>query len=164
MQNHYNYAFDGITNTYNFPTKNGILYRVAFVEDHTLSEISGKEILNVFQFVIEKIGDEKEGFDAKISETIKHIIGKFFEQSQYSIIYVCSNDENKAEQRFKVFSRWYEHSGFKNTIIKIDNVIEIVSTNENMKIFTSLLFHVENKNTKAILEIYNAIGDVLNNK
>ncbi|RBQ10259.1 hypothetical protein [Pedobacter miscanthi] len=86
MQNHYNYVFDGITNTYNFSTKNGLLYSIAFVEDHTLSEISGKDISNVFQIVIEKIGIEKEIFDLKISETIKHIISKFFEQSQYSVI------------------------------------------------------------------------------
>lgn len=164
MQNHYNYVFDGITNTYNFSTKNGLLYSIAFVEDHTLSEISGKDISNVFQIVIEKIGIEKEIFDLKISETIKHIISKFFEQSQYSVIYVCSNNEDKAEQRFRVFNRWYKDSIFKNRIIKIDNVIEITSIDINMKIFTSLLLHVENKNLKTILEIYNSIGDVLNNK
>ncbi len=54
MQSHYNYVFDEITNTYNFVTKNQILYRVAFIIDETFSTISGEEISNIFQLVIEK--------------------------------------------------------------------------------------------------------------
>jgi hypothetical protein len=54
LQSHYNYVFDEITNTYNFVTKNQILYRVAFIIDETFSTISGEEISNIFQLVIEK--------------------------------------------------------------------------------------------------------------
>ncbi|WP_300674707.1 hypothetical protein [Soonwooa sp.] len=54
MQNHYNYVFDDITNTYNFTTKNSILYRVAFIVDETFSAISGEEIPNIFQIIAKK--------------------------------------------------------------------------------------------------------------
>lgn len=74
MQNHYNYVFDDITNTYNFTTKNSILYRVAFIVDETFSTISGEEISNIFQLVIEKATDEVESYDAKVSKTIEDII------------------------------------------------------------------------------------------
>lgn len=67
MQNHYNYVFDDITNTYNFTTRNNILYRVAFIVDETFSAISGEEIPNIFQLVIEKAVDEVEPYDSKVS-------------------------------------------------------------------------------------------------
>ena len=57
MQNHYNCVFDEISKTYNFATKNGILYRLAFIVDQTFSAISGEEITNVFQLVIEKANE-----------------------------------------------------------------------------------------------------------
>ena len=63
MQSHYNYVFDEITNTYNFVTKNQILYRVAFIIDETFSTISGEEISNIFQLVIEKSNEEIEPYD-----------------------------------------------------------------------------------------------------
>ena len=74
MQSHYNYAFDSITNTYNFTTKNNIIYRVAFVEDYTFSTISNIEIENVFQIVVEKASIEKESLDSKVAKTIEKII------------------------------------------------------------------------------------------
>ncbi len=74
MQSHYNYVFDDITSTYNFVTKNNILYRVAFVVDESFSSISGEEIQNVYQLVVEKANEELEPFDAKVSRTIQNII------------------------------------------------------------------------------------------
>lgn len=74
MLNHYNYVFDYITKTYNFTTKNNILYRVAFIVDETFSTISKKEIENVYQIIIEKATDEIEPFDRKVSKTIEQII------------------------------------------------------------------------------------------
>ncbi len=63
MQSHYNYVFDEITNTYNFATKNEILYRIAFIIDETFSTISGEEISNVFQLIVEKSSDGIEPYD-----------------------------------------------------------------------------------------------------
>ena len=92
MQNHYNYVFDDITNTYNFTTKNNLLYRVAFIFDETFSTISGKEIPNIFQLVIEKATDEVEAYDSKVSKTMENIIERFFHKVENSLIYICSDD------------------------------------------------------------------------
>ncbi len=105
MQNHYNYAFDKITNTYNLTTKNNILYRVAFVVDETFSTISGKEISNVFQIVVDKANDGIEPLDNKVSTPIENIIERFFIRVENSLIYICYDLDKKAKTRNDVFER-----------------------------------------------------------
>lgn len=93
MQNHYNYVFDNITNTYNFVTKNNILYRVAFIVDETFQTISGEDIPNIFQLVVEKANREIEPFDPKVSKTIESLIERFFQKTENSLIYNCSEEK-----------------------------------------------------------------------
>jgi hypothetical protein len=78
LRKHYNFVFDEITNTYNFLTKNDILYRIAFIIDERFTTISGENIPNVFQLIIEKATDIIEPYDPKVSKTIEHIIERFF--------------------------------------------------------------------------------------
>ena len=163
MQNHYNYVFDNITNTYNFTTKNNILYRVAFIVDDTFSTISGEEIPNVFQIIIEKANEEIEPLDIKVARTIENIIERFFERVENSLIYVCYDLDQKANSRHNVFERWYQKSHSKENIIKIDKVIEITLRGfEIQRLFTAFMFHKKNKNYKKLMEIYNNIEEVLN--
>jgi Zn-dependent oligopeptidase len=163
LRSHYNYVFDNITNTYNFTTKNNILYRVAFVVDQTFSTISGEEIPNVFQIVIEKANEEIEPLDTKVSTTIENIIERFFERIENSLIYICYDVDKKARARQDVFERWYKKSDAKEKIIKIDKVIEIViNKSTKQKLFTAFLFHKKNPDCKKLLEIYNRIEEVLN--
>lgn len=105
MQNHYNYVYDGITNTYNFATKNEVLYRIAFIKDETFSTISGEDIPNIFQLIVEKATENIESFDPKVSLTIVNIIERFFQKIENSLIYVCSDENEKAQQRFEIFNR-----------------------------------------------------------
>lgn len=163
MQNHYNYVFDSITNTYNFATKNNILYRVIFVVDETFSAISGEEIPNIFQLIIEKKSNELEPFDAKVSKTIENIVDKFFQKAENSLIYVCSEDNQKAESRHRIFDRWYQNSEYKNIIIKIDNIIKLnIDESTIQYLHTSFMFHKENSNHEKLLETYYQIEKVLN--
>ena len=163
MQNHYNYVFDELTNTYNFTTKNSILYRVAFIVDETFSTISGEEIPNIFQLVIEKATDEVESFDAKVSKTIEDIIERFFQKVENSLIYICSDDNEKAIQRHKIFDRWYKKSKHKSYVTKIDNIITVEIEPENVqKLYTSFLFHIDNPYYEKLIRIYNQIEEVLN--
>ena len=74
MQSLYNYVFDNITNTYNFTTKNNILYRVAFVVDETFSKIAGEEIPNIFQIVVENVTEEPD----PLAQTYKNKTQKTF--------------------------------------------------------------------------------------
>ncbi len=165
MQNHYNYVFDDITNTYNFATKNNILYRIAFIKDETFSTISGEEIKNVFQLIVDKASDFIEPFDSKVSRTIENIIERFFQNVENSLIYICSDESEKAEKRYEVFNRWYENSKTKDKIIKIDNIISIlISENVEQKLYTSFIFHRHNSNYEKLIEIYNQFEKVLNSQ
>ena len=165
MQNHYNYVFDDITNTYNFTTKNSILYRVAFIVDETFSAISGEEIPNIFQIIVEKANDEIEPYDSKVSKTIENIIERFFIRIENSLVYVCSDEDEKAKLRYDVFERWYKKSEFRENVIKIDNILNInVTSTETHKLYTSFMFHKSNSNYEKLLEIYSRIEEVLNSK
>lgn len=165
MQSHYNYVFDNITNTYNFTTKNSILYRVAFIVDETFSAISGEEIANIFQLIVEKANEETEPFDAKVSKTIENIIDRFFQRIENSLVYVCSDEDEKAKLRYDVFDRWYKKSEFKENVVKIDNIFNInISKTEIHKLYTSFMFHKNNSNYDKLIEIYSKIEETLNSK
>ncbi|MFZ0597639.1 MAG: DUF6169 family protein [Flavobacterium sp.] len=139
-------------------------YRVAFIIDETFSAISGLDINNIFQIVIEKVTDELEKLDIQVSATVQSIILKFFKNSQNSMIYVCDDKDNKGIKRFNVFNRWYEKSGFVNEIKKKDNIIHCFSDDQNINIYSSLLYHHHNKNKETILEVYDTIQEILNEK
>ncbi|QIY82670.1 hypothetical protein HER18_03495 [Chryseobacterium sp. NEB161] len=165
MQNHYNYVFDNITNTYNFTTRNNILYRVAFIVDETFSAISGEEIANIFQLIVEKANEEIEPYDAKVSKTIENIIDRFFQRIENSLVYVCSDEDEKAKIRYDVFDRWYKKSEFKANVVKIDNILNInISKTEIHKLYTSFMFHKNNSNYHKLIEIYSKIEETLNSK
>jgi len=163
LENHYNYVFDHITSTYNFTTKNNILYRIAFVVDERFSELSGEEIPNVFQLVVEKASEETEPYDSKVSKTIENIIERFFRKIENSLVYVCSDEDKKGKIRHDIFDRWYKKSEFKESIIKMDNIIKInISKLETLRLYTSFMFHKENSSYEQLVGIYNQIEQILN--
>ena len=163
MPNHYSYVFDPITNTYAFITKNSILYRIAFLIDSTFSSISQKEIPNVYQVVIEKVNDEVEPFDISVSKTIIHIIAQFFKNVQNSLIFICSDDQDKARIRFSAFNKWYKSSAYQEMIAKIDQVICVNAVdNQIQKIYTSLLVHRSNPDYTTLVHVYQQIEKILN--
>lgn len=164
MPNPYNYNFDDETQSYHFTTKNGIEYKVAFIVDHTFSAVSNIEIDNVFQLIIEKEDDGIERYDSQVSETVKDIVASFFLNSQNSMIYICDDEDSKAETRFKVFDRWYQSSTLTDYVFKVDNVIECDSPAGITTIYSSLLYHNENINKEEIIDIYNNIQEILNDK
>ncbi len=163
MQSHYSYDFDSNANTYNFTTKNIIHYRVAFIVDDTFSAVSGQEISNVFQLIVEKVSDEIEPLDAKVVKTIEYIIDRFFQYVENALIYICSEEGDRARLRHEIFERWYKKSEYRIFVVKIDNVFEInTGLSKNQKLFTSFLFHKQNSNYEQLIETYNKIEDVLN--
>lgn len=163
MANPYNYSFSEFSNTYNFITKNDIEYKIAFIVDETFSAVSGLEVPNVYQMIIEKVNnDVSERFDSSVASTIKNIIALFFENSENSMIYICDNSDERAKTRFNTFERWYWNSSMTDSIAKVDNVINCDSNGKVQTLYTSLLFHKNNSNKETILEIYHTIEKILN--
>ena len=162
MRNRYNYVFDNITNTYNFTTKNNILYRVAFVVDYTFSTISDEEIPNVYQLIIEKTNDELEPLDIGVSWTIGDIVERFFENIRNSLVYICSDVDKRAAMRLETFDRWYRRSEANEKILKMDKIIQIEIHKEHHRLYTSFMFHKDNPNRKKLISIYDRIEEFLN--
>ena len=160
----YNYYFNDHLQFYYFTTKNNIEYRVAFILDETFTAVSGFEINNIFQIVIEKVNDTLEKLDVQVSATIQTIIARFFINSQNSMIYVCDDKDKKGIKRFNVFNRWYKKSGLISEIKRKDNIIKCYSGDEVLIIYSSLLYHQNNKNKETIIEVYNTIQEILNEK
>lgn len=163
MPNLYNYTFDEETSTYTFITKNDIEYKIVFIVDETLNIASDVHIENVYQIIIEKITDKIEPFDGLVSKTIQNAITLFFSNVQNSLIYVCSENDEKSETRFNVFNRWYKNSSLES-VTKVDNIIKCESEGNIYVIYTSLLYHKENPNVGYILEAYQKIESILNEK
>ena len=109
----YNYYFNEDSQFFYFSTKNVIEYRIAFIQDETFSAVSGFEINNIFQIVIEKVNDEIERFNTKVSSTIQAIITAFFINSQNAMIYVCDDKDKKGIKRFNTFI-----GGTKTVVLK----------------------------------------------
>ena len=163
MPNQYNYTFNEATSTYNFTTKNDIEYKIVFIVDETLDVASEVHIENIYQIIIEKITTKIEPFDVLVSKTIENIITTFFVNVQNSLIYVCSENDEKAETRFNVFNRWYKNSTLES-VTKVDNIINCESEGNIYTIYTSLLYQNENPNVESILEAYHKIENILNDK
>ena len=140
MPNPYNYHFDEATQTYHFITKNGIHYRVAFIVDQTFSAVSGLEIENIYQIIVDKVNDDLEKLDSQVAATIQVIVDLFFTNAQNAMIYICDEKDNKGEKRFNTFHRWYLNSTLVNYIIKMDNIIICNSNNKLHTIAIQLFF------------------------
>jgi hypothetical protein len=160
----YNYHFNETTQSYVFTTVNGIKYSVAFILDYTFSAISDLEISNIYQLIIEKTTESKEPFDRNVSATICYILTAFFKNEKNTIIYICDNDGERAEVRFRKFNIWYAESALTNIITKVDNIIASEHITGSTKLYSSLLYHNENPNKETILDIYYSIQQILNEK
>ncbi|SEL94085.1 DUF6169 family protein [Parapedobacter koreensis] len=162
MQSRYDYSFDEETLTYNFITKNNITYRVAFVADESLALINDTLFGNVYQIVIEKVTDSLEPLDNLVSKTVNAIIVRFFENAEQSLLYVCSDNEHKAEIRYRTFDRWYKNSDYKEYIVKVDNPMSYVIAGQSYKLYTSLLYHKDHPSIHSILDVYSQLETALN--
>jgi len=161
----YNYSYDGITKSYNFTTKNGFLYRVAFIEDATLSSVLRKEYPNTFQLIIEKATDGLEPLDSLVSKTIEDIIKRFFQTAENSLIFICSDDQDKAIKRHNAFGRWYENSELKGSISKYDSELSFEPKKGQKSIlYTSLIIHNNHPKFETLMEAFYGLHEALNSE
>jgi hypothetical protein len=117
----------------------------------------------VYQLIIDKASAELEPHDPKVSKTIEDLVKRFFNNTQNSMIYICSDDGEKAQLRFEIFDRWYKKSDYRAFVVKIDSVIKIkISDTEIQKMYTSFLYHKNNDSKQKLVEIYSQIERTLN--
>lgn len=154
---HYNYSIDDSGKTFVFITKHNIVYRVTLVEDVILSSVSNVEIPNVFTYNVDKITNQVEPLDIKVSATVSIILKGFLTNVENSVLYVCSSADNKERQRYLTFDRWYNNSEFKNNIDKLDQVIY-----DNPTAYISILYHKNHPLKYKIKEAFEFIEKTAN--
>lgn len=159
---HYNYIFDSTLRAYLFQTAYGIEYRVAFVKDESLNTVTNTEdFQNIFQLVIEKVGDRKERFDPKVSQTVEQLLMEFFETTDRAVLYFCSQEQNKESIRARTFDRWYQKSTFRIEIEKVDLVIEYAVQGKPQKVYSSLLFHYCHPEREKLRQVFQHMGEAV---
>ncbi len=157
MASPYNYFFNEQTQSYNFTTKNEIEYAIFFRVDDMLSNVFKEPIENVYHFVIEKITDGIVAMDSQIADTINGIVSAFFVNSQDSLLYFCSDDDERAEKRFKAFERWYQKGDLPDSVLKVDKILQL---EEVGNYYSSLLYHKDNENSAKILAAYDKLFEI----
>lgn len=161
-RNHYNFTYNPSFKAYSFQTDNLIDYRVAFIKDESFNTLTGtEEFQDLYQIVVEKVGDRKEPFDMRVSRTIEKLVVDFFRNEERAILYVCSQEERKELKRAMAFTRWYRNSPFRLQVEKMDWVVEFESAGKVCKIYSSLLFHHRNPQKGRLREAYHQMGEAL---
>ena len=128
------------------------------------SIVSTEKYNDIYQIVIEKVSKKIEPFDSIVSKTISEIINRFFINNNLSILYVCSDKDQKEIKRFNAFQRWYAQSETKDYILKIDNVLSFEYQNIKQIILTSFLLHKDNPIKDELIEIYSQIEKSINSE
>lgn len=137
---------------YSFTTANGVTYKVAF------EQVDYLEIDNLYSI---SVGCEVKNppFDLQTQKTIQEIIKHFFNDTQRSIIYLCSFEDEKADIRFKKFHRWFCNDIFSEHLTKIDGIIY-----SEIDYFSSLIVHNKNLQKKHLQKTYLQMVHNLNHK
>jgi hypothetical protein len=105
---HYDYIRDG--DSYYFATSQSLYYKVSITHtsDYLINEISNSNDLYTISFA-EISRTELPAHDAKVYSTISYIIRNWFSQNNKILYYICSNADGRAENRFRLFCRWFKY-------------------------------------------------------
>lgn len=150
--------------SFKFRTDNNLTYNVFFNPDDQLNIISNERINNIYQLSLEKIENEIEPYDKKISKTVEHVIfNEFFNNKDNILLYVSSDDDKRAKLRNRTFDRWYQRSKYKENIRKVDNLVKYKEEGQpDLEIHTAILFHLENNNAQKLISVFKSAEEELN--
>lgn len=141
---------DGLT--YQFTTDFGEQY-IAYFTEFTLRDFSDMEFMvPMFGFEPRNAGMDKGKriFDRKIKNTIQYIIQEFFTKNpENSILYLCSQEDEKARQRKVTFSGWFQELD-TDTYIKCDSPKELSFD----KFYCSIILLKDNPNKDYLISAF----------
>lgn len=87
---------------FRFLTSLGINYVISFEEDHPFGGC------DTYQFVIQKIEQQKSPHDPLVEQTILAIIDVFFSSYLNVLLYICDDSDGREEKRNRLFLTWFE--------------------------------------------------------
>jgi hypothetical protein len=152
MSIHQPYNFTQENGKYFFNTDNSVVYSVEFT-DGSFYFYDLPIHIPVFELSIKVLNPVEDGieqpYDERTEATIVAILSIFFKDNKNSLLYVCDNDGNRQQARFRKFEIWFK----KN---KTDNLekYNISFTAIEMPILASLIVHTENPDKDLLVSLF----------
>jgi len=136
-----------------FATSLNIHYLVSFEEEEPLG---GCE---TFQFVIQKLDNQRSPHDAKIEQAILAILEVFFKEYLNVMLYLCDDSDGREANRNRLFLNW-----FKKRAAPERFTIRTASTVIEGKGFYAAII-IENRNPKlqAVIDDFEQTAEALTN-
>jgi hypothetical protein len=129
MTIHLPYNFTRDNDKYFFDTDNSVVYSVEFT-DGSFYFYDLPLHIPVFELSIKVLSpvdeDIVQPYDERTEATIVAILSIFFEDNKNSLLYVCDNDGNRQQARFRKFEIWFNKNNTDN-LEKYNGIIGFMS-------------------------------------
>lgn len=141
--------------TVNFITDEGVVYKVAFIEDNNL------EIDHAYQLVITNISKIKtRGVDIKIGQTIAAIVNSFFIDNQNVLLFICDISDNHQAARNRKFSSWFRQYADSSNMLMETEIILV----EDNAYFISVIYCRNSGKAMSVPQIFHSYIQDLKSK
>lgn len=85
-----------------FATNFGIHYLISFEAEQPVGDCA------TFQFVIQKLENQRSPHDAKIEQAILAILDAFFTEHLNVLLYMCDDSDGREANRNRLFLAWFK--------------------------------------------------------
>ena len=85
-----------------FATNLGIHYLISFEIEEPVGNCE------TFQFVIQKLDQQRSPHDAKVEQAILAILNVFFEENLDVLLYMCDDSDGREANRNRLFLAWFK--------------------------------------------------------
>ena len=85
-----------------FSTNLGIHYLISFESETPMGGC------DTFQFVIQKLDQQRSPHDAKVEQAILAILNVFFEEHLDVLLYMCDDSDGREANRNRLFLAWFK--------------------------------------------------------
>ena len=85
-----------------FATNLGIHYLISFESETPMGGC------DTFQFVIQKLDQQRSPHDAKVEQAILAILNVFFEEHLDVLLYMCDDSDGREANRNRLFLAWFK--------------------------------------------------------
>ena len=129
-------------NSFYFTTQNEIAYRVIFKPSGYIFERDPDIQPFVYEIsiiVLDNPTGSRPPSDPLVSATIALIFGRFFEQHERVVVYICDTSDQRGLARHRKFTRWFER--YKGNYVQMNDSI---SDRNGIVYFTSLIVRRDN--------------------
>jgi hypothetical protein len=145
------YNFTCRENRFTFQTDNSVIYSVELTDGSYYFLDLPKEI-SVFELnikVLNAVDGIVKPLDKRIEATIVNILSLFFEDNSNSLIYVCSNLDNRQKARNRKFDSWFN----RNETVLIEKY-DVDFTFQDIQILASILVHAQNIHKDELVRMF----------